>query len=312
MAGTLTKNKHFFSSSNEIRWLNGLGRRGWRLWAINGRKYAFTSEEGKTFRYSMEWQDCAIDSPAARERVMEKASLGEPVCAQRSLWLYFVSEHPVSMTKQALKKNRAHYRNPFLFFFILAAVCAALIVYHIHSIPFLEEQGLTITDPFFRGNENPFLDLLLRLVYGLWLVVYNFFLLFGHFLGNTLATAVVSVLTPLFLTSLTVSLVWGIEWIRWLAVKPSPESGASEEDRERAPSGPEETASGESGEILRGETETFFRLYDGEDETLPPEEDAEQPSPDEEPPGEETAPETEEENEKDKERTEEEEADAEI
>ena len=289
MAGTQTKSKHFFSSSNEIRWLNERGKNGWRLWAVNGRKYAFTLEEGKTFRYSMEWQDCAIDSPAVRERVMEKDALGEPVCAQRSLWLYFVSERAVSMTRQALKKNRAHYRNPFLFFLVLALICAALIVYHIHSIPFLQEQGLTITDPSFSGNENPVLDLLLRLVYGMWLVVYNYFLLFGRFLGNTLATAVVSVLTPLFLVFLTLSLVWGIEWIRWLAVKPTPASDAPAEDDE--PAAPGKPVSGGSGKILKGEEETFFRLYEEEGVTLPPEEDAPE-TPPEEPPGEEPETET--------------------
>lgn len=225
MAGGVTKSKHFFSAVHETRWLNGLGRKGYRLWAVNGRKYAFSVEEGKSFSYTMEWQDCAIDSPESRERVLEKASLGEPVCAQRSLWLYFVSEHPGSMSKKALKKNRAHYRNPFLFFLILALICAGLAVYHIKSVPFLESEGLTITIPTFKGNENPILDLLLRLVYGLWLVAYNYFLLFGHFLGNTLATAVVSVLTPLFLVFLTLAAVWGAEWTRWLRVKPfEPES----------------------------------------------------------------------------------------
>lgn len=291
LSANLTKTRHFFSASREIRWLNELGRQGFRLWAVKDGKYSFTVESGRTFRYSMEWQDCALDSLPARERILEKANLGEPVCAQRSLWLYFVSEHQSSLSKPALKKNRAHYRNPFLFFLILTLICAALIVYHVKSVPFLESQGLTITVPTFKGNENPILDLLLRLVYGLWLVVYNYFLLFGHFLGNTLATAVVSVLVPLALTFLIVAVVWGIEWIRWLRVKPSGPAEPEKEDGED-PSAPESEGSVSKGAgspeerresrenresgVLEGkdEEEVFFRAY-GKPEDVPPEESGE-------------------------------------
>ena len=233
MARNPVVRKHFFSAARESRWLNRLGERGYRLWALNGGKYSFSVEEGETFRYTVEWQDRATESEESRQYILEKAEKDQPVCAQRSLWLYFVSEKACGYSKNALKKNRARYRNPFLFFLILTLICVGLAVYHIQSVPFLEEQELTITVPSFKGNENPVLDLLLRLVYGLWTVAYSYFMLFGRFLGNTLATAVVSVLTPLALVFFILSLVWGIEWIRWLRVKPSPdpepESGEDEE-----------------------------------------------------------------------------------
>lgn len=259
--------KRFFSTARESRWLNRLGEKGYRLWALKDHKYSFGIEEGKTFRYTVEWQDCATESEESRRYILEKAEADMPVCAQRSLWLYFISGRQAGYSKEALKKNRARYRNPFLFFLILTLICASLAVYHIHSIPFLQEQGMTITVPSFKGNENPVLDLLLRLVYGLWLAVYNYFMLFGRFLGDTLATAVVSVLAPLGLTFFILCLVWGCEWIRWLKIKADPPADEPEqpdaEDGENDPDEPDDAA-GPAG------------LEDSDDPDVPLEEEPEE------------------------------------
>ncbi len=235
--------KRFFSSARESRWLNRLGSRGMRLWALNDRRYSFSKEEGKQFFYTLEWQDRATESEESRQYILEKAEAEQPVCSQRSLWLYFISEKPCGYTKSALKKNRARYRNPFLFFLILTLICVGLAVYHVQSIPFLQEQELLIAVPTFKGNENPVLDLLLRLVYGLWTVAYSYFMLFGRLLGNTLATAVVSVLAPLALVFFILCLVWGIEWVRWLRVKPAADpvpDREKHEDEEPPAFGPDE------------------------------------------------------------------------
>ena len=265
--------KRFFSSARESRWLNRLGSRGMRLWALNDRRYSFSKEEGKQFFYTLEWQDRATESEESRQYILEKAEADQPVCSQRSLWLYFISEKPCGYTKSALKKNRARYRNPFLFFLILTLICVGLAVYHIRSIPFLQEQELLITVPSFKGNENPVLDLLLRLVYGLWTVAYSYFMLFGRFLGNTLATAIVSVLAPLALIFFILCLVWGIEWIRWLRVKPAPDPvpEPDEEKDEEPPADRPEEPEGESGEDSKPETEEEEDIELEED--IKPEED---------------------------------------
>ena len=265
--------KRFFSSARESRWLNRLGGRGMRLWALNDRRYSFSKEEGKQFFYTLEWQDRATESEESRQYILEKAEADQPVCSQRSLWLYFISEKPCGYTKSALKKNRARYRNPFLFFLILTLICVGLAVYHIQSIPFLEEQELLITVPSFKGNENPVLDLLLRLVYGLWTVAYSYFMLFGRFLGNTLATAIVSVLAPLALIFFILCLVWGIEWIRWLRVRPAPDPlpEPDEENDEEPPADRPEEPEGESGEDSKPEPEEEEDIELEED--IKPEED---------------------------------------
>lgn len=208
MGNRLVLKKHFFSCLQENKWLNQLGQKGYLLNGWKDGRFSFTVEEGKTYYYRVEWLDCSPEYEEILPELRKLEKKGVHLCASRSLWAYFVSEEPIRVRKEAVKRNVRHYRNPGIFFAVLTAVCGVLTYYHIDQLPFAKEQGLLLTVPSFTGDSNAILNLLKKMVYGLWLVVYNYMKLFEPLFGNTIGAGVLAFLIPIMLVFLILTVVW--------------------------------------------------------------------------------------------------------
>lgn len=210
--------RFFLSSEKEMKWLNGLGSRGYHLESRKEHQYRFTLREGSTWYYLMEWMDRSAESDPMRPYLEQREAEGAEVAAVWSCWVYFASEKPLARSREMLRRTAKHYLYPALWFVLFAAIAAALLVYHIGARDLLRSNGVLLTTPKRVSADNPIVRFCRRLIYGGEVLIYYYGQFWARFFGNTKATLVIGVLIPLIAVLLVLAAFRLTEWLRIRAV----------------------------------------------------------------------------------------------
>ncbi|MBR5263964.1 MAG: hypothetical protein IKV50_04630 [Clostridia bacterium] len=223
--------KRFFSSVNECRWLNSLGKDGYRLLYRTENAYTFELTD-ETLYYSVEWLDCSPESEEGVGLIEARTAEGASLAATYSLWAYFVSTEPIALSEATQKRNAIRYRNTAFIFFALDFIASILIAYQFAVRSFLEKQELFLSAPEYEKGSNIILNIAKRILYGGEVLLHRYANLFTGWFGNTKATAVLSILIPLAIIFAVLGAVWTNEWLKNLPEKSTEEE--PEDDGQRA------------------------------------------------------------------------------
>ncbi len=208
-----TIKKRFFSSVNECLWLNQLGKQGYRLLFRGENSYTFEMTDDVLY-YSVEWLDCSPESENGLALISSHERKGEALATTYSLWAYFVSENPISLSDVAMKRNATRYRNTAFIFFALDFIASVLIAYQFAIRGFLETQSMLLEAPEYEKGANVLINIATRIVYGGEVLLYKYATLFAGLFGNTKATMVLSVLIPLAIIFSVLGAMWLNEWLK--------------------------------------------------------------------------------------------------
>lgn len=206
--------KSFFSSVKECEWLNGLGQKGYKLIGKKDGKYQFEVDELQTWYYSVEWLDCSPKSEKGQAYIDSRREDGVELAATFSLWAYFISSEPISVSDESRKRNAAHYRNFALILYVFDAVAAALIGYQFTVRSFLETQKILMTAPELTKSTNFFINIYHRLIYGAKRLIYLYGKLCGRLFGESKAALALGILIPLVIGLSVAGSFWTAEWLK--------------------------------------------------------------------------------------------------
>ena len=228
-----TIKKRFFSSVNECRWLNKLGKQGYRLLYRGENSYTFELTEAVLY-YSVEWLDCSAESEEGRAIIEARSAEGATLATDYSLWAYFVSEQPISLSETAMRRNGIRYRNTAFLFFALDLIVSVLIAYQFAIRDFLETQSLFIEAPEYEKGANIITNIATRILYGGEVLLYKYAKLYSGLLGNTKATVVLSILIPLAVIFAVLGAFWLNEWLKNRPDNDEQEESADDDQRPEA------------------------------------------------------------------------------
>lgn len=199
---TVRKFKRFFSVATEEKFLNTMGAKQLLLTGMSSLFYIFEQSE-KKWSYSAEWLDSSPDTEENRKYITEKCKEENlRYCGKRACFAYFATEGEAVLEKshEAKSKIKKRYRSLSIFWSILSAYMAGLMVYNIIWAEKFKAMGYKVHDDTAEIER-----------------------IFTFVVGKNPAVLFLYIVIPLTAMVLAVAVLYWFEYVVWIKKCPKPE-----------------------------------------------------------------------------------------